>query len=101
MVLLINLIAGILGVFLYTLIKARKGIHADGFFDSDRFVRENFWAWLFALLIIVVLAISVQLIPDVTNAIQLALPGFELQNSPIGFFGFGLFFSFGGKELSR
>jgi|SRR5699024_4717959 len=96
---MINLIlGGILGMLLYTLIKARN--HLDKRFDFQKLLRENLPSWVLSVITIVVCAIIVSIEPDSLSGLYDAI-GVTFEPSFKGFLILGTFLAFGSKEASK
>lgn len=100
---LINILCGLLGIILYTLIKVWTLLKSDESvdFDLNIFFHNNKLSWLISSCIIVTFTIILFIVPDVEETVKNILPGYEMKNSPIGFLGLGSFLSFGTKTITR
>lgn len=87
MEILVNFSLGVLGISLYTIWKAK-----DYIFNKDfvlfTMVSENWKVWVWSMLIILILAVSIYIEPTIKNSIKEVL-SIDLDTSPNGFFIFG------------
>ena len=99
---ILNILIGVLGIVLYTLIKARPYLKSKEIrTDWSKLLWDNLPAWLWAILVLIVVAVILQYVPGSNAIIGQALGGMDLENSPIGFLGLGMLLSFGSKEAGK
>ncbi|WP_293916517.1 MULTISPECIES: hypothetical protein [unclassified Sphingobacterium] len=98
----INLLAGVLGIVLYTLIKARAYVFSKEVkTDWGKLLMENVPAWLWALLVLFTVSMILHYSPESNVLVGQVFGGMDLTKSFTGFLGLGMFLSFGGKELPK
>ncbi|MGJ1198832.1 hypothetical protein ACR777_05350 [Sphingobacterium spiritivorum] len=99
---LLNFIAGVLGIVLYTLIKARPYVfNKEIRTDWGKLLMENVPAWLWAILVLFTVSMILNYSPESNVLIGQALGGMDLSNSFTGFLGLGMLLSFGTKEITK
>lgn len=94
-----NIFGGIIGMLLYTLIKARKNLHKEKF-DLKILVKDNLEAWIISLGIIVICALILQFDPTAADYF-LEIVGVKMEGSFRGFLVLGTFLSFSSKEATK
>lgn len=99
---LLNFIAGLLGIILYTLIKARPYVfNKDIRTDWGKLLMENVPAWLWAVVVLFVVSVVLHFAPESNVMIGQLFGGMDLTNSFTGFLGLGMLLSFGSKEAAK
>lgn len=98
---ILNIILGVLGIVLYTLIKARPYLFSkEVATDWNKLLRENIPSWIWAVMVLVVIAVILTYAPEANQVVGQLFGGMDLQNSPVGFLVLGIALSFGTKEAS-
>lgn len=98
----LNIIAGLLGIVLYTLIKARPFVfNREVRTDWQKLLRDNVPAWIWAFFVLLAVAIILHLEPKANDIIGHILGGVDLTNNFVGFLGLGMLLSFGTKEAGK
>ena len=78
---------GLLGIFLYTLFKAKDYLLAKEFIFGTMFV-ENWKSWVWSATVMLTLAVSLHLEPDLSDILKTVF-SIDLTASPGGFFMLG------------
>lgn len=101
-IMILNISLGVLGIVLYTLIKARPYLQSKEIrTDWGKLFWENIYSWIWSVLIILTVSVILKLVPEANVLIGQLFGGMDLENSPLGFFALGLALSFGFKEGSK
>ena len=101
-----SILMGVLGVFLYSLLKLVARLQKDkknnkyNPFSVQHFIRDNLVPWIIANLITQTLIIALFVDPLAVEYFQMVFTGFEIRHSPAGMFGLGLFISFISKLIT-
>lgn len=90
---------GILGMLLYTLIKARNNLNKEDF-NIFILINENLSSWVLSLFILVVLSIIINIDPESVDGLYEAI-GVSFEASFKGFLLLGTFLAFGSKEATK
>ena len=84
---LTNILIGLLGILIYSVFKARTYM-INGTFNWSKFVKEGLPTWLWALSLIVLIALIMQLVPEASDAIQ-TITGFAINEGKAAFLTLG------------
>ncbi|GGH24598.1 hypothetical protein FAZ19_16315 [Sphingobacterium alkalisoli] len=99
---ILNIILGVLGIVLYTLIKARPYLQSSEIPTNwNKLLWENLPSWLWAILVLIVIAVILTYAPEANQVVGQLFGGMDLQNSPVGFLMMGIALSFGTKEIQK
>lgn len=99
---ILNILLGVLGIVLYTLIKARPYLQSKEIrTDWGKLLWENLSSWVWSILVIVTVTVILKLVPEANVMIGQLFGGMDLENSPLGFFALGMALSFGTKEVTK
>lgn len=98
-----NIFLGLLGIIIYTLLKlwAHLNKKKGQQFNPYILVQDNLLSWIIAALIVVTTTLAIHLVPGTAELVKVWLPGYEMQNSPVGFLGLGLFLGFSCKTVIK
>jgi len=75
---------GLLGIFLYTLFKAKDFVFSNEFVFSTM-VYENYKSWIWSAILILTLAVTVHIEPSLSETLRNVF-AIDLKASPAGFF---------------
>jgi len=84
-----SLSIGILGIFFYTLWRAKSFFTNPKELNLSIFFNENKGAWLWTIMIIVLTSVLIYYVPDVSNGIT-SFTGLEIATNKASFFTYGL-----------
>lgn len=85
---LLNILTAVLGILLYTVFNAHNKLHRDTW-STSRFISDNALQWVWSVLMVTLIALSLGLEPTIAEAIK-QLTGIDVQSSRAAFFTLGI-----------